>query len=1197
MFNYNFKRKILPIIFVTMFVSLTGSVLFVQGSGTVSCSGHVYKEGGGALSGATVRLYVMDYDVPKFSETTTSSTGYYSLSRSFSQPSPVEIAVLVSKDGYNSESWGDTVYPGSYSHDFTLSLEDPPPDPSVSWVSPASGAVITFPPSSNEFSFTYSAQDIDYTRLYLGPSGASPTIQFGSDWTDEGSSISKTVDIGAYADDFHGLVRADLRSYVSGSIAATATRTFNFSKQITIETEFLEEGMEDLGSQLYLILYDPPGDESYSTFTEQTSVTRTNSISIEAGVSVEVELKGSLFNIGTDAKFGVDVSYGYEHEWSQTDIDTIELSSSLNTAERELVGPGYGDLYWGELEVFCWEIYIDTITYADGTIVYTDPIIYCGIDYSEDVLVSHQTAPSSWLQLNPNINAALYDDPSIVELTQINSEIQGGTGYIEVTHEEISTTSNTHTFSLGLSYSTKVKLGVGSTEVEVSLDTQFQHDTTQSDSVKTTYHIQDDDSGDYFHYDVGTDKRFGVPIFRNTPNENPLFQSKSSSPWEYNTRDYLPPETTYPVITLNTDGDGYAPSEDDTPLVELTLTDEADIAEALLIYSNNGGSTWNTIAMEERLNDPNSWYANLPGHEHGTEVLWYIFATDTNDNSITVLNVDDEEFSYTVVNRPCDVFITAPNGGETFEDTVLIEWSGSDPDGDSLTYSIGYRIDSGSWTLIATGLTNNSYLWDISGFEDSDSVSVIVYANDGYGGNDNDDCDFSFSIDNVDIPEVTLTAPLASFTYQGILSIAWTTDDPDDYITGFSLYYSVTSGDPTWILIDDTLTSDLLTYDWDTNSIVYSATARVKIVVENALAETVEGNSGIFTIDNRPTIDMNLINPNGGETITGVHTISWNVDYTNELIEYEVMLEYSYNGTSWEVIATELTGTTYEWDTIPLTEGTNYRVRATLTASYLSVSLDTVVDISEGTFTIDNSPDIQVSLLNPDGGETIEYSCVINWEVDYTNPNIVWEVKLEYSINGSSWIEIATGLTNESYSWNVRTLASGTNYRIRVTLTASYLGLELDPVVDISATTFEIDNHTDMQMNLISPNGGETIDDSCLVSWNIEYDNPDIVYEIKLEYSFNGSSWVVIASGLTGESYSWNTTALASGINYRLRITLTASYLDMTLDPIVDVSESTFAIIHPTPSPTSVTSIPLYTVFIALATISTIALLKVKKRR
>lgn len=957
------SKKILVLFILTCFIGNSSLFLVdVQASGTITYTGYVRNVSGVGLSGASVDIYIDDDEITRHSHRTTDSSGYYSISRSYSlAEGSVSVALIASKSGYDSESYSSYVPSGSYAHNFVLSVSVP--EPSLSWVSPANNALITFTPGSNSFTFTYSAANMDNVKLYIGPNGAAPTVNYGT-FTNMGTNIQKTVTIGNVGE-LHGIVRVDIRGYTGATKVKEVTRTFNFSVQIFNDGSLIDSGYHILGNQLYLILYDPMGDQSYSTHTTETKVIRTNSVEVEVGVGISAEASGALFGVPIGTSFSLDTTYGHEYEWAQTDIKTTILKSSLNSAERDLVGPGYGDMYWGAWEKFQWELWANNITYVDGSKYYSGPVLNFGTDYSSDILVSHQLAIPEWLEQNPNVNTDLYDDPSIVDWTEINKQFQGGTGSSEKIYEEVSSTSTTNTFTIELTNAINIGVeGVAKSELELSLKARYQHNVEESTSVKTSYFLHDDDSGDYFHYDVGTDLRYGVPIIRNTPNEDPMFQSKSSTPWEHNTIDYLDPVTTDITITLDTDGDNISPTEDDTPLVEAVITDEGNISAATIFFSADGGTTWDYEALEERANDVNHWYGYIPGHEHGTTIIWYIYALDNNGNSEIFLDPDSEYFEYTIISRPPTVELLSPNLGGIFENSIQIDWTGSDPDDDSLTYTIGYQIDGGGWVLLVSDLTNNSYIWDISGFADSAAVSLIVYADDGFCATVSDQCEFVFEIDNEDVPEVTFVSPLPGFIYDGTITVNWALVDIDEFVTGFELYFLPASGE-SWVLIENSIASNILTFDWNTSAIVYSQTVRLKIVTLNSLNVTIETISGLIKIDNRPTVQMNLINPNGGEIFTAICSITWNVDYTNPLIIYQISLEYSNDSQVWTSIISGINGTTYDWDTTSVLTGANYRVRITLTGSYLGVELDSIVDISENAFLIvDETGSIAIPFFN-----------------------------------------------------------------------------------------------------------------------------------------------------------------------------------------------------------------------------------------
>jgi hypothetical protein len=77
--------------------------------------------------------------------------------------------------------------------------------------------------------------------------------------------------------------------------------------------------------------------------------------------------------------------------------------------------------------------------------------------------------------------------------------------------------------------------------------------------------------------------------------------------------------------------------------------------------------------------------------------------------------------------------LTSPNGGETFDtNAITIAWSGSDADGDLLTYTVQYSADDGmSWKTIAVDWTNETITVTGSELEASKEGLFRVLASDG----------------------------------------------------------------------------------------------------------------------------------------------------------------------------------------------------------------------------------------------------------------------------------------------------------------------------------------------------------------------------------------------------------------------------------------------------------------------------------
>jgi hypothetical protein len=110
------------------------------------------------------------------------------------------------------------------------------------------------------------------------------------------------------------------------------------------------------------------------------------------------------------------------------------------------------------------------------------------------------------------------------------------------------------------------------------------------------------------------------------------------------------------------------------------------------------------------------------------------------------------------------VQVLSPNGGEVYDAPFEIVWQGSDPDGDTLNYTLQYSPDGGTtWQVMAMGLTGDRYqvlsLYNLTG---SDLAKIRVLANDG-ANTAVDESDGVFSVPN--------TPPLPAIQAPGHLEV------------------------------------------------------------------------------------------------------------------------------------------------------------------------------------------------------------------------------------------------------------------------------------------------------------------------------------------------------------------------------------------------------------------------------------------
>ena len=117
--------------------------------------------------------------------------------------------------------------------------------------------------------------------------------------------------------------------------------------------------------------------------------------------------------------------------------------------------------------------------------------------------------------------------------------------------------------------------------------------------------------------------------------------------------------------------------------------------------------------------------------------------------------------------NPPVVQLIHPNGGEIFsEDSVLVEWSGNDVDGDTLSYVIQYSADGGdTWQTIDVDRTEPHYEIDRTLLRGSNNGMIRVKASDGFH-TATDESDNVFSVANHS-PEVVIISPLTNTSYSG----------------------------------------------------------------------------------------------------------------------------------------------------------------------------------------------------------------------------------------------------------------------------------------------------------------------------------------------------------------------------------------------------------------------------------------------
>ncbi|MFX0086433.1 MAG: hypothetical protein ACFFAU_12255, partial [Candidatus Hodarchaeota archaeon] len=252
------------------------------------------------------------------------------------------------------------------------------------------------------------------------------------------------------------------------------------------------------------------------------------------------------------------------------------------------------------------------------------------------------------------------------------------------------------------------------------------------------------------------------------------------------------------------------------------------------------------------------------------------------------------------------------------------------------------------------------------------------------------------------------------------------------------------------------------------------------------------------------------------------HNVSYSLYYSND------------NGSSWILLQANQSTTIYEWDTNTIADGSEFLVKVVVVCSEGLISSD----YSDNVFSIENQKHILSipNIIYPNGGEVVSGGILIQWmkASDTWGHSVTYN--LYYSSNsGSNWILVESNLTLNNYNWNITHLDEGSNYLIKVVAVCAE-GLT---VVDISNEAFTISTvpHNLTNPIITYPNGGEILNGTIQIQWNSVEDSLNHFITYSVYFSFdNGITWFELVSNLTSNFFTWNTSSIADGSNYIIRV-------------------------------------------------------------
>ena len=208
--------------------------------------------------------------------------------------------------------------------------------------------------------------------------------------------------------------------------------------------------------------------------------------------------------------------------------------------------------------------------------------------------------------------------------------------------------------------------------------------------------------------------------------------------------------------------------------------------------------------------------------------------------------------------RAPTITVVSPNGGEYWGGAQMITWTAINSQGDPLIYTVYYSPNGGqTWTRLATGLTESSYLWDTTTFINGANCMIRVEATDGtHSGVDVSDTPFEIANELMNTaPTVLVICPNGGERVHGTFEIQWSANDPDGGVLTFTLSYS-SNAEQKWTQIANGVTGT--SFQWDTSGVQVGENYLVKIEATDGRLTAEDRSDYKFTVEREASIETSM---------------------------------------------------------------------------------------------------------------------------------------------------------------------------------------------------------------------------------------------------------------------------------------------------------------------------------------------------
>lgn len=167
------------------------------------------------------------------------------------------------------------------------------------------------------------------------------------------------------------------------------------------------------------------------------------------------------------------------------------------------------------------------------------------------------------------------------------------------------------------------------------------------------------------------------------------------------------------------------------------------------------------------------------------------------------------------------------------------------------------------------------------------------------------------------------------------------------------------------------------------------------------------------------------------------------------------------------------------------------------------------------------------------------YTCLIGWtrNIGWKTTGDITSVDIEYTVNGTDWIEIATGVENtDYYTWTIPDAPSDIA-RVSITETGGALVAVSDPFFIAAEETLFI----------IRPSEGTSVLGGS--EYGLNWASVGTIELVDLEYTLNGTDWISIADSVANPgTFAWTVPDIETN-DVRIRIRETNGSVKSISDP------------------------------------------------